>query len=374
MSDLYAADDSEAVEARRRQLQQQLQEGACTCSPELLEVRHRTFGNGSKHYVLQCGRCGQQRGNALSTKEAQARLSGASALEFDPSIEAAYVAQRSVLLDECAALGRQAAVQRNPEWMALIEAERAEEKARTERVHALVEACAAAVASEVGEEKAADALAAKAIALRQVLRDARLQATKRFGSEVELKTWLVAHLSEDFDLHAEVPGRHVAEGVRVQIDYLAYPKQHLLDAGFIPTHFGIEVKHLDQTQGFSHKAARGLWQTVSYTDSEFFLEGATIRPKFALLFSNISFEEEHRLLNRLGQELENDRALWGGLLQLANHANVGTLEIMGSRDAWTGWKMAFSGGMYFWRRHHKGERRYLVSNNRTIEKVRIGNF
>lgn len=47
-------------------------------------------------------------------------------------------------------------------------------------MHALVEACAAAVASEVGEEKAADALAAKAIALRQVLRT-RLQATKRFG-------------------------------------------------------------------------------------------------------------------------------------------------------------------------------------------------
>ncbi|MES2244210.1 MAG: hypothetical protein V4639_15145 [Pseudomonadota bacterium] len=374
MSDRYAADDGQALEARRQQLQEQLQEGACTCSPELLEVRRRTFGNGSKHYVLQCGQCGQQRGNALKTKEAQERLSGASALEFDPSIEIAYAAQRSVLLEECAALWRQAAVQRDPEWMALIEADRAEEKARAERVLALVEACAAAVASEVGEEKAADVLALKAIALRRVLRDTRLQATKRFGSEVELKTWLMAHLSEDFNLYAEVPGRHVAEGVRVQIDYLAYPKRHLLDAGFIPAHFGIEVKHLDQTQGFSHKAARGLWQTVSYTDSEFFLEGAAIRPKFALLFSNISFEEEHRLLNRLGQELENDRALWVGLLQLANHANVGTLEIMGSRDAWMGWKMAFSGGMYFWRRHHEGERRYLVSNSRTIEKVRIGNF
>lgn len=92
------------------------------------------------------------------------------------------------------------------------------------------------------------------------------------------------------------------------------------------------MKHLDQTQGFSHKA-RGLWQTVSYTDSEFFLEGATIRPKFALLFSNISLRKSIVFLNRLGQELENDRALWGGLLQLANHANVGTLEIMGLRDA-----------------------------------------
>lgn len=68
---------------------------------------------------------------------------------------------------------------------------------------------------------------------------------------------------------------------------------------------GLKVRY----RGFSHKAALGLWQAVSYTDSEFYLDDVTIRPKFALLFSNISFEREHQSLNRLDTELENDRAL-----------------------------------------------------------------
>jgi hypothetical protein len=80
------------------------------------------------------------------------------------------------------------------------------------------------------------------------------------------------------------------------------------------------------------------------------------------------------LFNRLGSELENDYALWHGLPQLANHATVGTLEIAGSRDAWTGWKMAFSGGLYFWRRNRAGEGVYGLSNARMVEKLRIGSF
>jgi hypothetical protein len=366
-------DELEELEQRLEQVRRQLIDSDCRCPATLQALCRRTFSNGSHHHVLQCRHCGKQSGNPIPAKDAEARLAGAAAPEFAPAIAQTYAAQRRAISTEFTAL--QALVtERQGGFAALIGADRAEERARSARIQALVAQCAADVAAEIGEQKAADALAAQAIALRTKLRDALFGTTSRFTSEAELKVWLVAHLAEDFELHPEVAGRHVPEGVRVIIDYLAYPKPHLLAHGFAPAHFGIEVKYLGQADGFSHKAARGLWQTVSYTDSEFYLGGAAIRPKFALLFSNISFESEHQLLNRLGMELENDRALWNGLLQLANHANVGTLEIKGPREAWKGWKMAFSGGMYFYRNNYLGKREYGVSNKRMIEKVRVGNF
>lgn len=152
---------------------------------------------------------------------------------------------------------------------------------------------------------------------------------------------------------------------------MAYPKQHLIALGFRDDYFGIEVKHLDPGEGFSQKASRALWQTVSYTDSEFFVQGTRARLKFAVLFSGMSFEKEVKLLNHLGQTFENDWALWHGLRQLANHANVGTLEIKGDRDAWTGWKIAFAGGRYFTRSHFDKECSYRLSNPRMVEKNRI---
>jgi hypothetical protein len=365
-------DETREFDEQLERLRQQLID-SCTCPANLQAVRRRTFANGSHHHVLQCRRCGEQRGNALRAKDVEARLGGEAALEFDPEISTTYGAERKAIVDEYVRLNSQAS-DRKGGWATIIAAEREEERAKRERLEAVLSQTAAQVVAEMGEQKAADMLAAQAIALRRLLRKAQFESTPRFHSEDELKTWLVAHLSEDFELVPEVAGRHVAEGVRVVIDYMAYPKPHLITNGFAPLHFGIETKYLNQADGFSRKAARGLWQTVSYTDSEFYLGDTTVRPKFALMFSNISFENEHQLLNRLGMELENDRALWSGLLQLANHANVGTLEISGPRDAWKGWKMAFSGGTYFYRNHHKGKTEYGLSNPRMIEKVRIGNF
>jgi hypothetical protein len=366
--------DLPAVQARLAELHTELSETACNCTDERLEVRLRTFENGSKHHVLQCLGCGQQRGGALGAKAVAARMSGRVVVAFEPGIEEGYNGRRMALVNELVALQRQETAQRDPEWVAWAAQERANQEEQDQRVFSLVEQCSDALVAEVGPAKAADALGKKVVALRSALRAERLAVTQRFESEGALKQWLTDHLREDFDLFAEVPGRHVAEGVGVQIDFLAYPRPHLLEAGFLPMHFGIEVKHLDPMLGFSHKAARALWQSVSYTDAEFFLDGRAIRPKFVLLFSNMSFDEERSLLNRLGSELENDHALWRGLLQLANHANVGTLEIAGSRDAWTGWKMAFSGGLYFWRRNRAGEGAYGLSNARMVEKLRIGSF
>jgi len=80
------------------------------------------------------------------------------------------------------------------------------------------------------------------------------------------------------------------------------------------------------------------------------------------------------LLEHLGREYQNDYAAWRGLLQLANHANVGTLEVKGAREAWKGWKVVFSSGSYFSRSTYEGQSSYRLSNSRMVEKVRIGNF
>jgi hypothetical protein len=301
---------------------------------------------------------------------ASARLAGRAPLAFDTDLEEAFDAHRMALLNEVTALRNQEMAVRSPTLVAEIAAL----KARGERMASLVTQCADELLLQNNPELVADALARKAVALRRELRDAAHLATTCFKTEDELKAWLVANLQEDFELWPEVPGRHVAAGVGVKLDYVAYARQHLIEHGFTPLPFGIEVKQLDPFDGFSQKAARALWQTVSYTDSEFFVpDKPPTRLKFALLFSNMSFGAERKLLNRTGETFENDGALWSGLLQLANHANVGTLEIRGKRDAPSGWKMAFSGGTYFGRRA-SDEPQYRLSDVHTINKNRIGSF
>ena len=346
----------------------------CDCPEQLLQVRLRTVAGGSKHHVLQCTGCGEQRGNALGAKSAQTKLAGATAQPFDGLIAEAYIERRRRIFAEHSVMERQWLLLVAPDAGVESTARNEADNARDKRVLEIVERCAGEVVAEVGEEQGADALAKQAVFMRQRHLDARVAATARFSSEKELKQWLVEHLAEDFFLYPEVTGRHAAEGVRVQIDYLAFPKPHLVAAGFVPAHFGVEVKYLNQQEGFSHKASRGIWQTVSYTDSVFDLAGQSVRLKFALLFSNLSFADERSLLEHLGQKYENDHVTWHALLQLANHANVGNLEIKGSRDAWKGWKMAFSGGTYFSRSMRDGERLYRESNRNMIDKVRVGNF
>lgn len=257
--------EDENIDACLDQLEQELRTLDCDCREDRLDVRRRTFGNGSQHLVLQCLYCGRQRGSALGAKAAATRLDGRDALVFDDGIAEKYKTKRSGLIREC----WDARAQRDPESVAWAAREQEKRQEQTQRVSALVDECAQALVIERGEVMAANALANKAISMRSKLRAELFASTPCFSTEAELKQWLTAHLVEDFDLFPEVPGRHVAEGVTVQIDYLAYPRPHLLAAGFLPSHFGIEVKHLNQADGFSHKAARALWQTVSYTDAEF---------------------------------------------------------------------------------------------------------
>ena len=106
----------------------------------------------------------------------------------------------------------------------------------------------------------------------------------------------------------------------------------------------------------------------------FSVDGEWRRLKFALLFSNLGFEGELALLENLGMQRENEWVTWKSLLQLANHANVGTLDILGKREAWRGWSMAFSRGRYVRRTTKEGAATCSLSNARMINKVRVGDF
>lgn len=337
----------------------------CVCPQEGLQVCLRTVSKGAVHMVRQCRTCGRQIGGPLSRKlldDAQA-----SALpHFDASIEERYHALRLEAAERERATVSELPAGPTAQRMA---AERQASQEVAELVRRL--------STRLAPDQVANALTTEAVAIRRALQASARATMPRFVDEPDLKQWLADHLSQDFELTAEVTGRHLAENVHVEIDFMAYPKPHLIEAGFVPWHFGIEVKHFNQNDGFSRKASRALWQTVSYTDSEFEIAGSAVRPRFALLFSNLSFESERSLLKNFGRLTENDWVLWRGLLQLANHANVGTLDIKGTASAWQGWIMRFStGGTYFLRRHGNrlGEPVYRESNRDLVEKVRIGNF
>ncbi|WP_176963499.1 hypothetical protein [Mariprofundus sp. NF] len=199
-------------------------------------------------------------------------------------------------------------------------------------------------------------------------------ALNRFKSEDELKEWFVAHLSNDFYLHTEVKGKHLAENVNVRIDYILYPKNHLISEGFESAPFGVEVKYIKQEEGFTRKASRAFWQTISYGDCEFEINNMQIKPKVCLLFSNLSFKDEEKLLCDFNGYYSNDHSEWSGMLHLANHAKAGRLLVKGSRSDYRGWEMRFASGLYFTCAKIKGKWTYRVSNEDVINKVRVGNF
>lgn len=300
------------IDAEIERLERELTDSRCAHETRLLTKR--TFANGSVHFVLQCRRCGEQQGGPVRAKEAQAQLNGAEALPFDVDLQSTYGDWRGDMVQRLTELNCSRHALIDPEAAAssaLVDEERDQQKAR---VAGIVASCRDELRAELGDdESVAGSLANAAIGLRRTLRDARIAAASRFTSEDELKLWLEAHLADDFDLVREVVGSHLAERTRVQIDYIAYPRPHLVAAGFAQMHFGIEVKFLDPCNGYSSRAARALWQTVSYTDSEFDLAGRPVRLKYALLFSNLSFEQERSLLENLGSTRENDLAPRDGL-------------------------------------------------------------
>lgn len=197
-----------------------------------------------------------------------------------------------------------------------------------------------------------------------------------FSDEPEIKSWFKEYFREDFYIESEVPGLHISENQNVKIDYILYPRQHLIDNGFIDECFGVEVKYIDpESSSLAKKANKAIWQTISYNDCKFNLKnGKQIKPKFCMVFSNLSFDEVDNLYKEFVHT--NNYRTWFYYLLLSNHANVGELRVKGLRVEPTGWTFKFgNSGAYFNRSiNNTNQVSYTLQNENLVHKKRIGNF
>jgi hypothetical protein len=342
-----------------------------TCRTEL---RIRTVAGGGKHYVLQCVGCGEQHKGPLPKALALQQLAGKVPEPYDTALQQVAHERKQDQWREFARLNDALTAIDNPIRAQLQQVEQEDANTREQAVRTSIQQCMEAMCTHVSEVEALNLLEKHVALTRERLWADRLKGKKRFSSEQELKAWLVKFLAHDFDLTPEVRGVHLSGGVDVTIDYIARAKPHLIAKGFTPDPFGIEVKHFRVEEDFSSKAAKGFWQTISYTDCEFNLGEAPGRLRFGVLFSNMAFKDEASLVKNFGSTTENDLAVWRAFCQLANHAQVATLEVKGVADAAKGWALKFSGGTYFTARSVPDGWTYRLSNNHLIEKCRVGNF
>ncbi|HSM57745.1 MAG TPA: hypothetical protein VK879_16450, partial [Candidatus Sulfomarinibacteraceae bacterium] len=88
-------------------------------------------------------------------------------------------------------------------------------------------------------------------------------------SEAKLKSYLMQMLSSHFQIRPEVEGTFIPYGTKVILNYLMYPKPHLIERGFDPVWFGVEVKWPGGRGGGNPKGLRVAYQAITYHWSEF---------------------------------------------------------------------------------------------------------
>lgn len=361
------------IQTKRASLEKSRATGPCNCE-EHKEIKTRKFGNGV-HYVYQCSQCGQQRGGSLKKIDAIKLLNGKQPEIFDPSIEEERYITNRMAYEEINSLWEEERKITNtiygyPDYQSAL----LEEQKRFEEVNNKLAQYITIIKDDFGSEKIIRALINQTVLLKKEKYKKLRETTRRFTSENELKNWFHEKLSTDFYIYPEVNGTHVSENAHVRIDYILFPKDKLIKEGFKPAHFGVEIKYFNQENEFTHKTSRGLWQTISYNDSIFHLNNNKIKLQYSLIFSNLSFPNEMALVKNYGYEMENDQLEWRGMIHVANHARVGSLEIKGDRDEYKGWTIRFAGGTYFGSTICNDKEKYNKSNDDVINKVRIGNF
>jgi hypothetical protein len=335
-----------------------------------LDIRLRTFSSGRIHHVHQCTVCGNQTGGPLSKTRAAEQLAGAQPLVFDDTIGPAYRQVRSQLLNQINRIAKEVTRRLDPLGSTMNEEDTERAVQRKKVADEAIEKAVDAVGQAYIWSHILPVIVKRTQSLAEKF-NVDAKTFQRFSSEDELKVWLEAWIGADFEVFTEVPGIHLTENVGVKIDYVLKPKKHLIDVGFLPGPLGLEVKYLRQESNFSSRASRFVWQAVSYTDCQFNLPDGPTRLPRVLLFSNMSFEDEYNLLKGSAPNVyENEKAKWTALLELANHANVGNLVMVGGRSNRLGWKIKFATGIYFSR--FRGE--CSLHNAQLFNKIRIGNF
>lgn len=344
----------------------------CDCENSL-EIRSRIFGNGGRHFVWQCLNCGEQRGNPLKKTEALRLLNGCPALDFDKTIEEAWWAKhreysrRVIDLQE-----RQRLIYEQIYGPSEIYAEIEASKKTREEAELKAKQAIKDLTNLLGTSQALLIFKQQLSEIKQTEIESARNTADRFKSEIELRNWFENYFSADFYIRKEVRGQHLAENVEVRIDFLLKARPHLIHEGYDPALFGVEVKYFPPENDFTYKISRGIWQAISYNDCAFETKNGAQKPKYCLLFSNLSFQNELNLLNDFyGQ---NDRLEWNAMLGVANHARVGRIVIDGDKNKFMGWSIKFAGGTYFSCRIKDSRHHFRKSNENLINKLRIGNF
>lgn len=351
-------------------------QGGCKCD-EHKALSLRTFRNGSHHVVYQCTNCGNQVGNALSKNElAKRELAGLR--QFDDAIQASYssrVRERSerlaLIYSDIEQIRRELFGFRDSR--AELELQR-----QVEEAHKLEFVNGVKLALDRLEDAFGPLITRSCI--NELLderirleRESKKASAERFSSEGELKEWFKQTFHEDFHIFEECVGIHLIEDRPVRIDFVLRPKQHVIDEGFIDEPFGVEVKYLNPDKGFEKKAGQTVWQTISYYGSSFDTGRGPERLSFCQIFSNISFQEEYDLLKTSFKRREHDQILWRGMMSVANHADVGRLSIVGTKNNLIGWSLRLTGASYFSCSLREGKKSYRLHNSNIISKRRIGN-
>lgn len=115
-------------------------------------------------------------------------------------------------------------------------------------------------------------------------------------SESLLTAELIRRLTPDFELRREVRGTHHLNGDGVRIDLLARGKPHLVESGFTDQWFGIQCKWADRIGGTTSKTTRMVWQSITYAQSMFTIDGVPIRPAFVAVYTP---DNLHSLIERV---------------------------------------------------------------------------
>ncbi|MBC3234161.1 hypothetical protein [Pseudomonas lurida] len=104
-------------------------------------------------------------------------------------------------------------------------------------------------------------------------------------SETALIDRLIKNIGHDFEIRREVPGYHPMYKKNVRIDLMLKARSHLQEAGFTNEWFGVECKWSDAVQGATSKFTRMVWQSITYAQSKFLVDGEHLVPSFVAVYT-----------------------------------------------------------------------------------------
>ncbi len=166
-----------------------------------------------------------------------------------------------------------------------------------------------------------------------------------------LKDILKNSLKNDFIIEWEKVGCHLLEQRKIRIDFLLYPKQHLIDNGFDPLWFGCEVKSPAVKKEPQKNVMDFAKQCIDYTESK--IDG--IVPNFVVMFPSMyHFFHAH---NQLTPEYRSFLYLFRSFIQ---RLKVGTLHIFCLDD----WAIRFGSQRYYSTKNGKGQIKNLGTKRR----------